>query len=79
MTADVTADGVDHGVTHVALPVQDLDTSLDFYDRYARMKVVHTRADPHSQTRVAWISDLTRPFVLVTTRADDLVALPHGA
>lgn len=52
----------DVGATHVALTVADLDASIAFYARYAAMKVVHERKDA---TRVAWISDLTRPFVLV--------------
>lgn len=56
---------VDHGITHVALPVSDLSASLDFYERFAQMQVVHRRTDPDSGTSVAWISDLTRPFVLV--------------
>jgi catechol 2,3-dioxygenase-like lactoylglutathione lyase family enzyme len=55
----------DRGVTHVALPVTDLDASLEFYERYAAMQVVHRRTDADSGTSVAWISDLTRPFVLV--------------
>ena len=60
---------VDHGITHIALPVTDLSASLAFYDRYARMQVVHHRTDPDSGTSVAWISDLTRPFVLVLIEA----------
>ena len=52
----------DVGATHLALTVADLDASIAFYARYAGMKVVHERKDT---TRVAWISDLTRPFVLV--------------
>ena len=56
---------VDHGITHVALPVTDLPASLDFYERYAHMQVVHRRTDADSGTSVAWISDLTRPFVIV--------------
>jgi catechol 2,3-dioxygenase-like lactoylglutathione lyase family enzyme len=56
---------IDRGITHLALPVHDLDESLRFYDEFARMQVVHRRTDPDSGTRVAWISDLTRPFVLV--------------
>ena len=56
---------VDHGITHVALPVTDLPASLEFYRRYADMQVVHHRTDAESGTSVAWISDLTRPFVLV--------------
>jgi catechol 2,3-dioxygenase-like lactoylglutathione lyase family enzyme len=56
---------IDLGVTHVALPVTDLDTSLAFYERFASMTVVHRRLDPSTGTSVAWISDRTRPFVLV--------------
>jgi catechol 2,3-dioxygenase-like lactoylglutathione lyase family enzyme len=60
---------VDQGLTHVALPVTDLDASLAFYEKYAAMRVVHRRADPGG-TAVAWISDLTRPFVIVLIRVD---------
>ena len=62
----------DVGATHIALTVTDLDASIAFYARFARMQVVHQRKDPGG-TRVAWISDLTRPFVLVliqTPRVD---------
>ena len=54
----------DHGLTHVAFLVSDLDQSLAFYSKYARMEVVHSRSDS-SGARIAWISDRTRPFVLV--------------
>ena len=54
----------DLGLTHVALPVVDLDASLDFYARYARMEIVHERTEKEG-ARVAWISDRTRPFVVV--------------
>jgi len=59
----------DIGITHVALPVSDLDASLEFYASYAAMQVVHRRTDATSGTSVAWISDLTRPFVLVLIEA----------
>lgn len=55
---------VDRGCTHVALAVADLDASIEFYSRYAGMRVVHRRRDD-SGGAVAWISDLTRPFVVV--------------
>ena len=55
----------DLGLTHVALPVLDLDRSLPFYRRYAAMEVVHERGDPTTGSRVAWLSDKTRPFVIV--------------
>ena len=69
---------VDHGITHVALPVTELSASLDFYGRYARMQVVHRRTDADSGTSVAWISDLTRPFVLVLIEAPELDAKTDG-
>ncbi len=49
----------DIGLTHIALPVTDLEASIAFYARYARMEVVHRRGG------VAWISDGTRPFAIV--------------
>jgi catechol 2,3-dioxygenase-like lactoylglutathione lyase family enzyme len=60
---------IDRGVTHVALPVRNLDASLAFYSAYAAMEVVHRRTDPDTGMSVAWISDLTRPFVLVLIEA----------
>lgn len=56
----------DLGWTHVALPATDLDASLAFYRDYAGLRVVHDRAtrDPNVR-RVLWLSDRTRPFVLV--------------
>ena len=49
----------DVGLTHVALPAADLDRSIDFYERYAGMQVVHRREG------AVWLSDKTRPFVIV--------------
>ena len=54
----------DVGLTHVALPVADLDASIAFYAKYARMDVVHRRPG------AAWISDRTRPFVIVLLAVD---------
>ncbi|GIW45477.1 MAG: hypothetical protein KatS3mg077_2759 [Candidatus Binatia bacterium] len=56
---------VDAGFTHVALAVQNVDRSIDFYRRFARMELVHHRRDDATGTRVVWLSDRTRPFVLV--------------
>jgi catechol 2,3-dioxygenase-like lactoylglutathione lyase family enzyme len=62
----------DLGLTHVALPVRDIDTSLAFYSKYASMQVVHRRTDPHTGSDVAWISDQTRPFVIVLIRTPEV-------
>lgn len=54
----------DIGFTHVALPVTNLDATIDFYRKYARMEVVHRRQEEDGM-EVAWITDQTRPFVIV--------------
>lgn len=54
----------DVGASHLALVASDLDASIAFYLRFAGMRVVHERTDA-GNTRVVWLSDLTRPFVLV--------------
>ncbi len=59
----------DIGLTHVALPVRDLDDSATFYERYAHMHVVHRRDG------VLWLSDKTRPFVIVLVEADHITPL----
>jgi catechol 2,3-dioxygenase-like lactoylglutathione lyase family enzyme len=61
----VAAARQDHGLTHVALPIVDAGRSIAFYERFADMTVVHRRSDPASEAEVVWLSDLTRPFVIV--------------
>ncbi|GLQ07261.1 VOC family protein [Sneathiella chinensis] len=61
---------VDIGLTHVALAATHLDDSIRFYHKYARMQVIHQRTDPVSGHRVVWLSDRTRPFVLVLIEAE---------
>lgn len=62
----------DLGFTHLALPVRSLDTSIAFYETYARMKVWHRRPG------VGWLGDPGRPFalVLIETRAEIKPLLP---
>ena len=60
----------DVGLTHIALPVTSMEESLTFYATYAHMQVVHRRTDPDG-TSVVWLSDRTRPFVIV------LIQLPR--
>lgn len=56
---------VDLGLTHIALPVADVDKSIEFYGTYARMQVIHRRVDAATGVAVVWLSDLTRPFAIV--------------
>ena len=56
----------DIGLTHIALPVTDLQASIDFYARFALMQVVHRRP------QVVWLSDKTRPFVIVLMESADV-------
>ena len=64
----------DVGFTHVALLVGDLDASIAFYAKYAHMEIVHQRTDGSS--RVAWVSDRTRPFVIVLIEVPTMVPRP---
>jgi catechol 2,3-dioxygenase-like lactoylglutathione lyase family enzyme len=57
----------DVGLTHIALEASDLEASIAFYAAYAAMAVVHQREG------VVWLSDDTRPFVIV------LIATPKVA
>ena len=66
---------VDIGLTHIALQVTDMDRSLGFYRKYAAMEVVHERTDAQSGRRVAWISDKTRPFVIVLAESIQITAV----
>lgn len=60
----------DLGLTPVALPVTDLEASIAFYAKYARMQVVHRRKGAEAEGEVVWVSDRTRPFVVVLIRAE---------
>lgn len=68
----------DLGLTHVALAVRDLTASIAFYAQYADMKVVHRRPIAAGAGGAAWLSDLTRPFVIVLIQAPGLNDTPLG-
>lgn len=56
---------IDVGLTHIALPVTDMEKTIAFHAKYAGMKVVHRRSDSTENSDVVWMSDGTRPFVIV--------------
>ncbi|HTK16818.1 MAG TPA: VOC family protein [Acidimicrobiia bacterium] len=57
--------------THIALPVRDLDATLDFYRKYTTLELIHERTDPETGLRSVWLAnsrdktDAAARFVLV--------------
>ena len=58
-------------LTHIALPVRDLDATLAFYEKYTKLVNIHERQDPETGLRTAWlanardITDAGARFVIV--------------
>ena len=71
----------DLGLTHIALPVTNVERSVAFYAKYAGMQVVHRRTDATVGNTVVWLSDGTRPFVIVLIETSEvrspLVPIAH--
>jgi len=44
-------------LTHIALPVRNLERQLEFYARYTTMKVVSRRTDPETNLSTAWLAN----------------------
>ncbi len=63
---------VDVGLTHIALPVANVERSIEFYQAYANMQVVNRRIDAETGIPVVWLSDKTRPFVIVLIQSDSV-------
>ncbi|MEG3858292.1 VOC family protein [Microcoleus sp. herbarium12] len=63
---------IDIGFTHIALPVSDIEQSIEFYSKYAGMQAVHRRIDAAAGVAVVWLSDGTRPFVIVLIQTDSV-------
>ena len=53
-------------LSHLAIPVLDVDRSIAFYEKYLEMKVVRQRTNP----RNVWMADGIRPFQLVLLEAE---------
>lgn len=71
---------MDVGLTHIALPVTNPEASLAFYAKYAGMRVVHQRKSAETGREVLWITDGTRPFVIVLIESEtvDYPLLPSA-
>ncbi|MDS3860570.1 VOC family protein [Thermosynechococcaceae cyanobacterium BACA0444] len=63
---------IDIGLTHVALPVTDVEQSIRFYSTYAGMQVIHRRIDQETGVNFVWLSDSTRPFAIVLIQTNRL-------
>jgi catechol 2,3-dioxygenase-like lactoylglutathione lyase family enzyme len=44
-------------LTHIALPVRDLEATLAFYRRFTTLEVIHERTDPDTGLRTAWLAN----------------------
>lgn len=55
----------DVGLSHLALTVREPEVSAAFYRSFAAMEIVHRRASDDGRGDILWISDRTRPFVIV--------------
>ena len=53
-------------LSHLAIPVLDIERSIAFYEKYIAMKVVHRRDNPVN----VWMADGIRPFQLVLLEAE---------
>ena len=53
-------------ISHLAIPVLDVERSIEFYAKYVEMKVVRRRENPVN----VWLGDSIRPFQLVLLAAE---------
>lgn len=63
---------IDIGFTHIALPVSNIEQSIEFYATYAQMQVVHRRIDAETGVAVVWLTDNSRPFVIVLIQTESV-------
>ncbi len=49
-----------------------MDATISFYEEFAKMSIVHERIS--SGKKVVWLSDHTRPFVIVFFEVESLAA-----
>jgi lactoylglutathione lyase len=70
-STDVTPTFTESLLTHIALPVRDLEATLAFYAKYTKLVNIHERQDLETGLRTAWlanardITDAGARFVIV--------------
>tara|TARA_A100001037_G_scaffold141785_1_gene128566 strand:+ start:180 stop:572 length:393 start_codon:yes stop_codon:yes gene_type:complete len=57
------------GLTHLALPCNDLDATIKWYEKYTPLRKTHHRQD--SEGAVAWLSPQESGIVLVFIQKND--------
>ena len=55
--SDATPTFTESLLTHIALPVRDLDATLAFYEKYTKLVNIHERQDPETGLRTAWLAN----------------------
>lgn len=65
--------------THVALPVEDIDISVEWYERYTPLRAIDRRSDAEGEA--AWLCHpeaTEHPFIIVLVSLDSAKGQPHG-
>jgi len=57
MTSTPTPARINTLLTHIALPVRDLEAHLAFWAKYTAMENIHQRVDPETGLRTAWLAN----------------------
>lgn len=63
-------------LTHIALPVRDLDKTLAFYEKYTTLAKIHERFDPTTDLRSVWLAN--ERDVTTEGAARFVIVLIHG-
>jgi lactoylglutathione lyase len=63
-------------LTHIALPVRDLEATLAFYAKYTTLAVIHQRQDPDTGMRSVWLAN--ERDITTEGAARFVIVLIHG-
>jgi lactoylglutathione lyase len=74
-SSDVTPTFTESLLTHIALPVRDLEATLAFYAKYTKLVNIHERQDPETGLRTAWLANARD---ITEAGARFVIVLIHG-